>query len=149
MCSFFSVPFVTDHFLALSASIHTKTFLLQNSESFYRSMKAETTFSIALRIFKLSFLLEKLVVGKPLVCCRSTLLLDSCSSLWCVLACCSEVPQYLHEAGWTAGNRMVACTQPRRLAASTVAARVAQEMGVHLGMEVCDTSSLHNCLLGL
>ena len=31
---------------------------------------------------------------------------------------------------------MVACTQPRRVAAMTVAARVAQEMGVALGQEV-------------
>jgi hypothetical protein len=55
---------------------------------------------------------------------------------------CAEVPQYLHEAGWTAGNRMIACTQPRRLAASAVAARVAQEMGVRLGMEVSSQSVL-------
>jgi len=34
------------------------------------------------------------------------------------------------------GGRVVACTQPRRVAASTVALRVAQEMGVEMGTEV-------------
>jgi ATP-dependent RNA helicase DDX35 len=48
----------------------------------------------------------------------------------------TQVPQYLVEAGWTAGGRLVACTQPRRVAAMTVAARVADEMGVTLGAEV-------------
>lgn len=48
----------------------------------------------------------------------------------------TQVPQYLVEAGWTAGGRLVACTQPRRVAAQTVAARVAEEMGVTLGAEV-------------
>jgi ATP-dependent RNA helicase DDX35 len=48
------------------------------------------------------------------------------------------VPQYLHEAGWTSGGRIVACTQPRRVAATSVAARVAEEMGVNLGAEVCE-----------
>ena len=41
----------------------------------------------------------------------------------------TQVPQYLAEAGWCAGGRMVACTQPRRVAAQTIAARVAEEMG--------------------
>lgn len=48
----------------------------------------------------------------------------------------TQVPQYLVEAGWTAGGRLVACTQPRRVAAQTVASRVAEEMGVTLGAEV-------------
>jgi ATP-dependent RNA helicase DDX35 len=48
----------------------------------------------------------------------------------------TQVPQYLHQAGWTAGGRAVVCTQPRRVAAVTVAARVAEEMGVVLGEEV-------------
>ena len=47
-----------------------------------------------------------------------------------------EMPQYLDEAGWTVGGRVVGCTQPRQVAAATVAARVADEMGVRLGMEV-------------
>ncbi|KAL6770172.1 hypothetical protein ACKKBG_A33890 [Auxenochlorella protothecoides x Auxenochlorella symbiontica] len=48
----------------------------------------------------------------------------------------TQIPQYLHEAGWTAGGKMIACTQPRRLAAMTVAARVSEEMGCSLGREV-------------
>lgn len=34
------------------------------------------------------------------------------------------------------GGRKVACTQPRRAAAMTVAARVAEEMGCHLGQQI-------------
>lgn len=48
----------------------------------------------------------------------------------------TQIPQYLHEAGWTAGNRAVVCTQPRRVAAYTVATRVAEEMGSRLGETV-------------
>ncbi|KAL0047023.1 hypothetical protein WJX82_004418 [Trebouxia sp. C0006] len=48
----------------------------------------------------------------------------------------TQIPQYLHEAGWTEGGRMVACTQPRRVAAMTVAARVAEEVGTELGQQV-------------
>ena len=25
----------------------------------------------------------------------------------------TQLPQYLHQAGWTAGDKMIACTQPR------------------------------------
>ncbi len=35
-----------------------------------------------------------------------------------------------------AGGRMVSCTQPRRVAAMTVAARVAEEVGTELGQQV-------------
>eukprot|EP01041_Mallomonas_annulata_P008203 gene8203-16869_t len=48
----------------------------------------------------------------------------------------TQIPQYLHEFGWTAGGRCVVCTQPRRMAAISVATRVAEEMGVNLGNEV-------------
>ncbi|KAL1511890.1 hypothetical protein AB1Y20_005172 [Prymnesium parvum] len=48
----------------------------------------------------------------------------------------TQLPQYLHEAGWTDHAHLVACTQPRRLAATSVAARVALEMGCELGAEV-------------
>lgn len=47
-----------------------------------------------------------------------------------------EIPQYLHEAGWTSENHVVACTQPRRVAATSVATRVAEEVGSVLGDEV-------------
>ncbi|KAK9846930.1 hypothetical protein WJX84_012141 [Apatococcus fuscideae] len=48
----------------------------------------------------------------------------------------TQVPQMLLEAGWAAGGRSIACTQPRRVAAITVAARVADEQGCTLGREV-------------
>ncbi|KAK9844106.1 hypothetical protein WJX81_004664 [Elliptochloris bilobata] len=48
----------------------------------------------------------------------------------------TQIPQYLLEAGWCASGRMVACTQPRRVAAMTVAARVAEETGGVLGREI-------------
>ncbi|CAI5996221.1 unnamed protein product [Closterium sp. NIES-65] len=48
----------------------------------------------------------------------------------------TQIPQYLVEAGWAAGGRVVACTQPRRVAAQMVASRVAEEMGVALGERV-------------
>lgn len=48
----------------------------------------------------------------------------------------TQIPQYLKEAGWADGGRIIACTQPRRLAVQAVAARVAEEMGVKLGEEV-------------
>ncbi|EXB88539.1 hypothetical protein L484_008858 [Morus notabilis] len=48
----------------------------------------------------------------------------------------TQIPQYLKEAGWANGGRVIACTQPRRLAVQAVASRVAEEMGVKLGEEV-------------
>jgi len=48
----------------------------------------------------------------------------------------TQIPQYLHEAGYTKGDMKVGCTQPRRVAAMSVAARVAEEMGVKVGNEV-------------
>ncbi|XP_018471258.2 probable pre-mRNA-splicing factor ATP-dependent RNA helicase DEAH9 [Raphanus sativus] len=48
----------------------------------------------------------------------------------------TQIPQFLKEAGWAEGGRVIACTQPRRLAVQSVSARVAEEMGVKLGDEV-------------
>ena len=48
----------------------------------------------------------------------------------------TQIPQYLHEAGYTKGGLKVGCTQPRRVAAMSVAKRVADEMGVKIGNEV-------------
>lgn len=51
----------------------------------------------------------------------------------------TQLPQYLYEAGYCSkdGKKyMVGCTQPRRVAATSVAARVAEEMNVKLGQEV-------------
>jgi ATP-dependent RNA helicase DDX35 len=47
-----------------------------------------------------------------------------------------ELPQYLYEAGWAARGSVIACTQPRRVAATSVATRVAVEVGSILGEEV-------------
>ncbi len=48
----------------------------------------------------------------------------------------TQLPQFLHEAGYTKDGMKIGCTQPRRVAAMSVAARVAEEMGVRLGNEV-------------
>lgn len=54
----------------------------------------------------------------------------------------TQLPQYLHEAGYSKrkdggdGFLQIGCTQPRKVAATSVAARVADEMGVKLGEEV-------------
>ncbi|KAJ5102910.1 hypothetical protein N7532_003439 [Penicillium argentinense] len=48
----------------------------------------------------------------------------------------TQIPQYLHEAGYTKDGMKIGCTQPRRVAAMSVAARVAEEMGTKIGNEV-------------
>lgn len=48
----------------------------------------------------------------------------------------TQLPQFLSAAGFNANSKLIACTQPRRVAATTVATRVAEEMGVKLGEEV-------------
>ena len=45
----------------------------------------------------------------------------------------TQIPQYLRAGGWCASGRGVAVTQPRRVAAQTVAQRVAEEVGCVLG----------------
>lgn len=47
----------------------------------------------------------------------------------------TQITQYLHEAGFSK-NGKIGCTQPRRVAAMSVAKRVAEEMNVKLGDEV-------------
>lgn len=47
----------------------------------------------------------------------------------------TQIAQYLHEIGYTKFGK-IGCTQPRRVAAMSVAARVAKEMDVKLGNEV-------------
>lgn len=51
-----------------------------------------------------------------------------------------QIPQFLVHAGFNVASdgksRMIACTQPRRVAAMSVAQRVADEMDVQLGEEV-------------
>ncbi|CAD7086133.1 unnamed protein product [Hermetia illucens] len=57
----------------------------------------------------------------------------------------TQIPQYLYEAGFTKDNKKIGCTQPRRVAAMSVAARVAQEMGVKLGNEVGYSIRFEDC----
>ena len=47
----------------------------------------------------------------------------------------AQMTQYLDEDGYTKYG-MVGCTQPRRVAAMSVAKRVSEEMGCELGKEV-------------
>lgn len=47
----------------------------------------------------------------------------------------TQLTQYLHEDGYTSYG-MVGCTQPRRVAAMSVAKRVSEEIGTNLGDEV-------------
>ncbi|KAI0562305.1 pre-mRNA-splicing factor ATP-dependent RNA helicase DHX16 [Gracilaria domingensis] len=53
----------------------------------------------------------------------------------------TQIPQYLVEEGFGS----VVCTQPRRVAAMSVAARVAHEMGVKLGNEVGYSIRFEDC----
>ncbi|KAI0230508.1 hypothetical protein L0F63_000481 [Massospora cicadina] len=57
----------------------------------------------------------------------------------------TQIPQYLHEAGYTSHGRKVGCTQPRRVAAMSVAARVAVEMDVKVGYEVGYSIRFEDC----
>jgi len=49
---------------------------------------------------------------------------------------CVEIPQFLFDAGFCRDGRVIGITQPRRVAAVTVAKRVAEECGVELGQKV-------------
>ncbi|KFO25079.1 Putative pre-mRNA-splicing factor ATP-dependent RNA helicase DHX16 [Fukomys damarensis] len=57
----------------------------------------------------------------------------------------TQIPQYLFEEGYTKKGMKIACTQPRRVAAMSVAARVAREMGVKLGNEVGYSIRFEDC----
>ncbi|CAK7209119.1 hypothetical protein SBRCBS47491_000329 [Sporothrix bragantina] len=48
----------------------------------------------------------------------------------------TQIPQFLEQAGWCADGKVIAITQPRRVAATTVAVRVAEEYGCEIGKEV-------------
>jgi len=56
----------------------------------------------------------------------------------------TQMTQYLAEAGYTSRGR-VACTQPRRVAAMSVAKRVAEEVGCRLGDEVGYAIRFEDC----
>ncbi|KAI9565872.1 putative pre-mR-splicing factor ATP-dependent R helicase DHX16-like [Daphnia sinensis] len=57
----------------------------------------------------------------------------------------TQIPQYLYEAGYCKDGKKIGCTQPRRVAAMSVAARVAQEMGKKLGNEVGYSIRFEDC----
>ncbi|KAL3313577.1 putative pre-mRNA-splicing factor ATP-dependent RNA helicase dhx16, partial [Cichlidogyrus casuarinus] len=57
----------------------------------------------------------------------------------------TQIPQYLYEAGYTKDDKKIGCTQPRRVAAMSVAARVSQEMNVKLGGEVGYSIRFEDC----
>lgn len=63
----------------------------------------------------------------------------------------TQIPQYLHESGYTktemkhGETKMVGCTQPRRVAAMSVAARVSQEVGSKLGHTVGYSIRFEDC----
>ena len=48
----------------------------------------------------------------------------------------TQIPQYLAEANWASNGKIIAVTEPKRNAAITLASRVADEMGCHLGSDV-------------
>ena len=52
--------------------------------------------------------------------------------------------QYLHEDGYSKYG-IIGCTQPRRVAAMSVAKRVSEEMGVALGEEVGYAIRFEDC----
>lgn len=57
----------------------------------------------------------------------------------------TQLPQYLMEAGYTKNGKKIGCTQPRRVAAMSVAARVAEERGSKLGTEVGYSIRFEDC----
>ncbi|KAK9238228.1 P-loop containing nucleoside triphosphate hydrolase protein [Lipomyces kononenkoae] len=48
----------------------------------------------------------------------------------------TQLTQYLYEEGWTSESKAIACTQPRRVAAMSIAGRVAEEIGCQIGQTV-------------
>ena len=57
----------------------------------------------------------------------------------------TQLPQYLWESGWCEDGKMIGCTQPRRVAAMSVAARVADESHTKLGNEVGYSIRFEDC----
>lgn len=57
----------------------------------------------------------------------------------------TQIPQYLYESGFAEDGKIIGCTQPRRVAAMSVAARVAHEMAVKLGNEVGYAIRFEDC----
>lgn len=58
----------------------------------------------------------------------------------------SQIPQYLAEAGLNSDGLMIGITQPRRVAAKSLAERVAMESGVKLGTSVGFSVRFESCV---
>lgn len=79
-------------------------------------------------------------------------LTDSAFALWAVIIVIGEtgsgkttqLTQFLHEEGYS-NFGMIGCTQPRRVAAMSVAKRVSEEMEVELGAEVGYSIRFEDC----
>ena len=56
----------------------------------------------------------------------------------------TQLTQFLHEEGYTK-NGLIGCTQPRRVAAMSVAKRVSEEMEAELGKEVGYAIRFEDC----
>lgn len=70
------------------------------------------------------------------------------SYVWVCFDPILQIPQWLTELGQTNSGgkkKMVGCTQPRRVAAMSVAQRVADEMDIVLGQEVGYTIRFEDC----
>jgi len=57
----------------------------------------------------------------------------------------TQLTQYMLEAGYAKNGKKIGCTQPRRVAAMSVAKRVSEEMGVALGEEVGYSIRFEDC----
>lgn len=57
----------------------------------------------------------------------------------------TQIPQFLVQGGYTKGNKCICVTQPRRVAATSVAKRVSEEMDVQLGQHVGYTIRFEDC----
>ncbi|KAG0485956.1 hypothetical protein HPP92_009836 [Vanilla planifolia] len=57
----------------------------------------------------------------------------------------TQIPQFVLEADFLGKRPMVACTQPRRVAAMSVSRRVAEEMDVAIGEEVGYSIRFEDC----
>jgi ATP-dependent RNA helicase DHX8/PRP22 len=57
----------------------------------------------------------------------------------------TQITQYLKDAGYARNGMKIGCTQPRRVAAMSVAKRVAEEMGVQLGDDVGYAIRFEDC----
>nr|CAD2181090.1 unnamed protein product [Meloidogyne enterolobii] len=57
----------------------------------------------------------------------------------------TQLPQYLYESGFCSENKRIGCTQPRRVAAMSVAARVSEEVNTKIGALVGYTIRFEDC----